>query len=268
MKLGQRVEPLLEELSDDTEDERRDFLDAERNPFESEHGPVMGTDGDDNPQYARPKEQMSWRGRSVEVKLENGKTSRVEVIEPGAIPEAVRVEPAENPAGEIVDGGHGFIVNNPRSREWKTATRTHCAHCGERMPTPDVSRYPCELDPDATDTELSRVGHDMPWSHGQLYPGCQCSRCDLRWQVANGAERNRGQPKKYCTPDCRKQADAKRNAWKRAVARAEKHGQEPPPEPEDQGLKFVLHLGPRSSSEGSGQRYTSAKGIPWGAPRA
>lgn len=134
----QHHEPLLDELSDENEDERRDFHDPERNPFESEHGPAMGTDGDDHPIYAQPKQRIDINGRTVKVKLNGGKTGHVELVAPGDVADSVVVKPSSNPAGEIVDAGHGFIVNDPRSRPWKTAPRTHCAQCGGEVPKLDA----------------------------------------------------------------------------------------------------------------------------------
>ncbi|ORJ97762.1 hypothetical protein [Prescottella equi] len=215
---------------------------------------VMGDDGDDNPEIAQ-----------VRPKADNEK------LESGDISDPVQSKPdtVDNPAGQMIEAGHGFTVEDRRSRPWKTAKRTNCAFCGEPMPAPDVSQYRCEFDPDATDAELALIGSDQGredrpgplWNHwpGQqdrqrLHQGCQCSGCNLRWQVANGAERNRGQPKKYCSKDCRRLAGNERNAWKRAVVAAQKRGETPPPEPEDRGLKFVLHRGPRSCIEGTGHR--------------
>lgn len=268
----------LDELTDETEDERRDFTDHSRNLFESEHGPVMGTDGDDNPEYTQPKAKFD--GDKLEQR--------------GDISDPVQAKPTSNPAGEIADAGHGFIVNDPRSRPWKTAPRTHCAYCGGEMPKPDVSTYKCEFDPDAPAAELALIGEGQPkdaadsrWDavrymlgagspcrHGTGcrcgLRGCKCSGCTLRWQVALGHERNTGQPKKYCGSECRKSADAERNRWKRAVAKAEKRGEEPPPEPEDRGLKFGPVRGLRSTIEGAGHRYTASTdtGLPTGVPRA
>ncbi|BDD96565.1 hypothetical protein MFTT_06590 [Mycolicibacterium fortuitum subsp. fortuitum] len=231
-------EVLLDELSDETEDERRDFADSERNPFESEHCPEMGHDGDDNPTYAGAKPRFDG-----------------EKLESGDISDPVQISPRENPAGEIVDAGHGFRVDDRRSRPWKTAPRTHCALCGDRMPPPDVSKYPCEFEPDATDFQLATLGDGV----GERWPlrttGCQCSGCILRRHVRNGAERNKGQPRKYCSTDCRKLADAERGRWKRAVAKADRLGLEPPPEPEDRGLKFITARGLRATKEGNGHRY-------------
>jgi len=242
----------VDELSDESEVERRDFADAERDPFESEHGPEMGDDGDDNPEYAQPKPPaLTTSGKSITVKLGNGKTSKVEVIQPGQVHETIVIQPRTHPAGEIVDAGHGFIVNDPRSRSWKTAPRTHCAYCGGELPTPKVDhrKYDCEFAP-------------------ALHPGCRCSGCILRSLVMDGHERNVGNPRMCCSAECTRQRDNERSRWKRAVARAEKRGEEPPPEPEDRGLKFVLARGLQSSSEGVGRRYSAAIGVPWNAPRA
>jgi hypothetical protein len=268
-------EALLDELSDETEDERRDFTNQSRNPFESEHGPVIGSDGDDNPAYTQPK-----------AKFDGDRLKRGDISDP------IQARPTSNPAGEIADAGHGFIINDPRSRPWKTAPRTHCAYCGDEMPKPDVSKYKCEFDPDSSAAELALIGEGQPrdaadsrWDAVQYMlntgspcrhgmgcrcglRGCKCSGCSLRWLVASGMERNRGQPKKYCTPECRRRADAERNGWRRAVVAAEKRGDDRPPEPEDRGLKLVIHHGPRSSVEGNGHRYIASDGLPWGIPRA
>ncbi|AQT81374.1 hypothetical protein B1R94_22155 [Mycolicibacterium litorale] len=245
-------EVLLDELTDESEDERRDFTDPERDPFESENGPAMGTDGDDNPEYATPR-----------AKLDGQKLERGDISDP------VQVAPKTNPAGEITDAGHGFIVDDPRSRPWKTAPRTHCAHCGGELPPPDVSAYRCEFDPDLTEAELALVGADQGppvLSPGCRHlaacncmrPGCQCSGCRLRWLVLSGNERNVGQPRKYCSEGCRNLAGSERKRWQRALAKAVKNGDEPPPEPEDRGLKFRPRRGPLSSTEGTGHRYISA----------
>ncbi len=277
-------EILIDDLSDESEDERRDFSRPDRNLFESGHGPWMGGDGDDNPEYAKPKEPaFTASGRTVSAKLKNGKTTKVEVIEPGQIHETIVVQPRANPAGEIADAGHGFIINEPRSRSWKTAPRTHCAHCGGPMPPPDVSKYRCEFDPAATAAELALIGA-VPSQPDRLaaligdnrsevirlgHPGCQCSGCSLRWLVLNGHERNRGNPRKVCSDECGRQRDNERNRWKRAVKRAENAGLTAPDEPEDKGLKLArAHGGPRSAVEGGGQRYVAANGHRWGLPLA
>lgn len=243
-KEPEQIQYKLDELSDESEDERRDFHDPERDPFQSEHGPEMGDDGDDNPEYAQPKAPaFTSSGRSVTVKLGNGKTSKVEVIESGQINETIAVRPRANPAGEIVDAGHGFIVNDPRSRPWKTATRTHCANCGGPMPLVDISKdkYLCEFAPESPE-----------------FDGCRCSGCTLRRLVLNGHERNRGNPRKVCSTECGRQRDNERNRWKRAVEKAHKAGVTAPDEPEDKGLKLTLRNGPRSGFEGNGGRYTAA----------
>ncbi|MGU3502417.1 hypothetical protein [Mycobacterium sp. C31M] len=245
-------EVLADELSDETEDERRDFADPQRDGFDSEHGPVMGHDGDDCPKYAQPKQSaVPINGTSVKVKLNDGGTGTVEVIEPGQISEpVVLAPPTSNPAGEMVSAGHGFKVENHRSRPWKTAKRTHCAHCGGPMPTPkvDATKYQCEFDP---------------------MPKCKCSGCTLRRQVANGGERNVGGPAMTCSPDCGRLRNNERTRWKRAVERAEAKGLEPPPEPEDRGLKFVRASGLLSAVEGSGHRYvTGTAGLVNDAPKA
>lgn len=174
---------------------------------------------------------------------------------------------------DMVASGHGFLIDDRRSRPWKTMRRTHCAYCGGPMPAPDLSKYPCEFDPDATPEELARVGNHngvedrgpkllrqmMGASGGCRHGagcrcgvrGCQCSGCILRSQVANGMERNCGQPRKYCQKDCTRRAGNERRAWERATAKAIRLGLALPPEPEDRGLKFVMHRGPRSSAEGS-----------------
>ncbi|MFC7451290.1 hypothetical protein [Rhodococcus daqingensis] len=215
---------------------------------------VMGDDGDDSPEIAH-----------VRPRVDNEKLER------GDISESVQSKPdtIDNPAGQMIEAGHGFTVDDRRSRPWKTAKRTNCAFCGGPMPAPAVSRYRCEFDPDASDAELALIGSDQGrgdrpgplWDFwpGQkrqerLHQGCQCSGCNLRWQVANGAERNRGQPKKYCSKECTRRAGNERSAWKRAVVTAEKRGVAPPPEPEDRGLKFVLRRGPRSCAEGACRR--------------
>lgn len=206
----------------------------------------MGTDGDDNPAYARPKDTHGGiRGRTIKVKLTNGKTDTFEVFRPGDIGDTVRVKPRTNPAGEIVDGGHGFIVNDPRSRPWKTARRTHCAYCGGNLPTPKVTatKYRCEFD--------------------IAFDACRCSGCILRHLVVNGYERNRGQPRKCCTAKCTRLRDNERGRWQRAKAHAIKNGQQPPPEPEDRGVPVTIakrthrHGGERAMST-----YSAAYGVP------
>jgi len=259
-------ETLTDELTDETEDERRDVANADRGLFESEHGPVMGNDGDDNPEYAQPKPRIAYRAG-----LDPKKP-----VQPGDLVEQVQVKPTHNQPGQMVEAGHGFIVNDPRSRPWKTAKRTHCAHCGGPLPGPDVSNYRCEFDPEASDAELALIGAEQcpeDWpprstATPHLHRGCQCSGCSLRWLVLNGQERNRGQPRKYCSDNCRRWADNERNAWKRAVRAAEKRGEEPPPEPEDRGMKFRAASGLRSSIEGRGRRYTAASGHRFELPRA
>ncbi|MGY4650021.1 hypothetical protein [Mycobacterium sp. URHB0021] len=269
-------EKLLEQLTDETEDERRDFADTGRSPFESEHGPTMGNDGDDNPGYARPKQ-----------KIVTDKLGDKDITKPEDIVYPVEPKPDGNPAGEMVADGHGFIVNDPRSRPWKTARRTNCAHCGGPLEQ-NVGKFKCEFEPNASDVELALIGSDQGkedrpnklWgleskcrhlgACGCFTRGCQCSGCRLRWLVKTGNERGVGNPRKYCGDNCAKWANTARNAWKRAVVSAEKRGEEPPPEPEDKGLKFLPVRGLRSSSEGNGHRYVAsmATGLPVGVPQA
>lgn len=239
-------------------------IDDRGRKYEVEQPPLpMGDDGDDNPKYAQPK-----------VKVDSEKLDRGDINDPVQ----VKLDPADNLPGQMIEAGHGFIVNDPRSRPWKTARRTHCAHCGKPLPRPDVRTYACELDPEASELELLLIGRegnpgdrdDRP-PHGtgdRLHSGCQCSGCCLRWLVKTGRERGVGQPRKYCSKDCTRWADNERKAWKRAVASAKKRGDEPPPAPEDKGLKFRLARGLRSSAEGTGHRYVASRGLPWGAPRA
>jgi hypothetical protein len=227
----------------------------------------VGDDGDDNPEYAQPKEKISYR---AELEAD-------QPVRPGDIVEPVRAKPAvlSNPAAQMLDSGHGFSIDDRRSRPWKTAPRTHCAHCGEPMPPPDVSKHRCEFDPDASEIELALIGlgqgpEDRLWPgrYEQLHGGCQCSGCRLRWLMAKGRERGVGNPSKCCSTECKRKRDNERNAWKRAVVSAEKRGEPPPPEPEDKGLKFLPSSGLRSSVEGAGHRYTAASGHRWEAPRA
>ncbi|WP_328358593.1 hypothetical protein OG976_04775 [Mycobacterium sp. NBC_00419] len=249
-------EVLVDELSDESEDERRDFQDADRNPFESEHGPAMGTDGDDDPVYARPKDtRVGTSGRTARVKLTNGKTATFEIFEQGDIVDTVRVKPKTNPAGEIVDGGHGFIVSDPRSRPWKTARRTHCAYCGDELPTPKVTatKYRCEFDVEFVD--------------------CQCSGCTLRHLVVSGYERNKGQPRMCCTAECTRLRDNERGRWQRAVARAIRSGHQPPPEPADRGASVTAAKRPHrlaSTQERFPARHDMREAksavVPWTVP--
>jgi hypothetical protein len=239
------LEPLLDELSDESEDERVDFARPDRNPFEHEHGPEMGHDGDENMTYAKHKPKFDTD------KLEKGNIQD---------PVRVKLDPADNLPGQMVDAGHGFIVNDPRSRPWKTAPRTRCANCGGPLPGPDV----CELDPHASEIELAFVGDDNGrddrgwWSPPpSLVPGCQCGNCTLRYFVKRGWERGTGRPRKYCSPKCSKEFTSQREKFKRGTA----------PKPEDLGLRFRPARGLRSSAEGT-HRYVSSRGLPWGAPRA
>jgi hypothetical protein len=235
---------------------------------------VLGDDGDDNPEYSQTKPRP-----------DNDKLERGDISDP------VQVKPvADNPAGELIAAGHGFLIDDKKSRPWKTAPRTNCAHCGSEMPAPSVGdpKYHCEFDPDAGPGELALIGSDQPkderdhmWDALSLGEGCrhqagcrcfrrgcQCSGCILRDLVLNAHERGVGQPRKYCSNDCTRLADNARNAWKRAVVSAEKRGDEPPQPPEDRGLKFSPVRRLRSGIEGTAHRYVSAVGIPWGAPKA
>ncbi|MHA7662381.1 hypothetical protein [Mycolicibacterium sp. HS_4_1] len=214
----------------------------------SAYGAEVGHDGDDDSKLVRVRSSRVGTGDQDEAfdadKIDPTKRHTYDQVQ-------VKSEPVDSVAGQIVSDGHGFLVVDKRSRPWKTAPRTNCAHCAGEMPAPDVTRFKCEFEPD-----------DMK--------GCKCSGCTLRDQVARGHERNTGQPKKYCTPECRRLADNERNRWKRAVAKAEKLGIDPPAEPEDKGLKLVQHNGLRSSVEGTGHRYvaSTASGLPEGVPRA
>jgi len=203
----------------------------------------VGDDRDDDPEYAQPKEKISYRAE-----LEPDQP-----VQPGDVVEPVRVKRAilDNPAAQMLDSGHGFSVDDRRSRPWKTSRRTHCAHCGGPMPSPNVNdkKYRCEFQPASSE-------------------GCQCSGCNLRWLVLDRHERNRGNPAKCCSKACTRLRDNERNAWKRAVVSAEKRGEPTPPEPEDKGRKFLPSSGLRSSSEGTGRRYSAATGHRWDLPMA
>lgn len=305
-------EPLLEELTDNPNYEKSegvDYLQPEAvvdtdtgmvnvdqalvQRVQPDASPVeIGNDGDDNPEYTKPKTPtFTTSGRSVTVKLKSGKDSRVEVIESGQIHDPIVIEPRTNPAGEIADAGHGFTIDNPRSRPWKTVKRTHCAYCAGPMPRPVVSdvKYQCEFDPNATEIELALIGEapywqsrwagDFRWGEvryvlGADVPcrhvagcrcgsrGCKCSGCTLRWQALNGHERNVGNPRKVCSDECARLRGNELKRWKAAVERARKRGESLPPEPEDKGMKFVQRNGLVSSIEGNGRRYvTATKGL-------
>ena len=90
-----RTEPwrelLIDELSDESDDDRRDFIDnASRDESEqkwvwtprgSEHalpksfvdGPEMLSDEDDRASYAQPKERIVYNGTTIKVQGKNGK---------------------------------------------------------------------------------------------------------------------------------------------------------------------------------------------------
>ncbi|GAA2556119.1 hypothetical protein [Mycolicibacterium diernhoferi] len=204
-------------------------------------------DGDDNPEYVRLPAKLSGEGRKVSVRLKDGTADKIEIIEPGHISDRVSVKPppvTADPAAQMIEAGHGFRVDNQRSREWKTAKRTHCAHCAEPMPEPAVTamKYRCEF---------------VPLPVGSK---CKCNGCTLRRQVLGGAERNRGGPAKVCSENCKRLRNNERTRWQRAVKRADQRGEDPPPEPEDRGLKFVRASGLLSTVEGTGHRYTAASG--------
>jgi hypothetical protein len=208
------LEPLIDELSDESEDERRDFGKRDRNLFESKHGPAMGSDGDDNRRYAQPKQKI------VTDKLGTDKKGkRKDITKPEDIIYPLQVTPRadNNLRGQMVEAGHGFLIDDKRV-PWKTAPRTNCAHCGGPMPTPKVSgeEYRCEFDPEAC-----------------LRTGCQCSGCTLRSLVVEGQERGRGNPPKCCSDSCKQLRDNERGRWRTACASADKGGNAPPPEPED-----------------------------------
>lgn len=245
-ELQEFYEPLLDQLPDNTEDDRLDFIDPE-------NGSEDGSDGDDAPEYAQAKQMVTTRGKTTKVKGKNGKTLQVEVIHPGQIPDVVQLgkrtyhtHGVRNAPGEMVEAGHGFIVESPR-KPWKTPRRSHCAHCGGVMPEADTSdpKFTCEFD-------------GAPW--------CTCSPCVLRKQVAGGHERNRGQPAKYCSDACKTGADTALNRWRRAVKRNAERGLPPPARPQDRGrLRWSEKL--RSSIEGTGHRYTAGRESPWSYPR-
>lgn len=200
---------------------------------------VPGDAGDDSPTYAQLKPKRV--GSS-----DTDKRFDADKVDPNTFstdgPVQLKPSVIGNPAAQMIAAGHGFMVDDRRSRPWKSAPRTHCAHCGGEMPPADVSKYPCEFDADG-------------WSP---FAGCRCSGCTLRELVSKGHERNKGQPRKYCSSECRRLADNERRRWERAVARAAKLGLEPPAPPEDKGLKFLPARGLRSSVEGHGHRYVSA----------
>lgn len=177
---------------------------------------------------------------------------------------------------DMMQAGHGYLIDD-RSTPWKTARRMGCANCGGPLPRPKVDQYVCEFDPEATELELSLIGIDQGPDDRAVWPGrrsvpfgrgCQCSGCILRHLVANGDERNRGQPRKACSDACGRMRGNELKRWKAAVNRAEERGLEVPPEPEDKGLKLMRRNGLRSGAEGTGHRYSPAVGLPWGAPRA
>jgi hypothetical protein len=234
----------IRELTDESVDGTVNLDDPYRAFYYAEHGAEVRTDGDDNPKqaHARPRVYLGKESDFDADKIDPTKCRTYDTVQ-------IKQKPLDNLAGQMVSDCHGFMVDDHQSRPWKTAKRTHCAHCGGEMPTPNVSKYPCEF--------------ELP------LPGCRCSGCTLRELVSRGDARSKGQPRKYCSVGCRKSADAERNRWKRAVVRAEKLGTEPPPEPEDRGVKFVQRFGHRSSIEGAGHRYTASMAgcLPIGVPR-
>lgn len=207
---------------------------------------VAGTDGDDNPVYRGVPAKLVTRGRTVKVRTVSGETESVEVIEPGQIVEAVplRLDVANNPAAQMIDAGHGFDIDDRRSRPWKTARRTHCEFCGGLLPLPDLSKYPCDFDgPIETPRHDVAVGDDRTFR-------CRCGGCELRGMIATRHERGKGKPPKFCSERCKTDRRNELDRWRRAVVRAEKRGEEPPPEPEDRGLKWERRSGLRSGAEG------------------
>lgn len=236
-------EPQLPQVVEHSQDEPVDFT-----AWHDGIGP------DDDPELVvLTKQDVATRGKTTKVKGKNGKTLQVEVIHPGQIPDVVQLgkrtyhtHGVRNAPGEMVEAGHGFIVESPRT-PWKTPRRSHCAHCGGVMPEADTSdpKYACEFD-------------GAPW--------CTCSPCVLRKQVAGGYERNRGQPAKYCSDACKTGADTALNRWRRAVKRNAERGLPPPARPQDRGrLRWSEKL--RSSIEGTGHRYTAGRESPWSYPR-
>ncbi|MDV3129600.1 hypothetical protein M1247_32170 [Mycobacterium sp. 21AC1] len=225
-------------------------LDDRGRRFEVEQAPwIPGDDGDDNPDYAQLKSKRvgsSDTDQRFDADKVDPKTFNTD--------DPVQLKPSVigNTAAQMIDAGHGFMVDDQQSRPWKTAKRTHCAYCGGEMSPPDVDKYKCEFEP------ITAPG-----------AACKCSGCTLRELVSRGDARNVGNPRKYCGKPCAKLADSERGRWRTAVKRAQKRGEEPPPEPEDKGLKFVQWFGLRSSIEGAGHRYTAstASGLAPGIPR-
>jgi len=199
----------------------------------------LRTGRDDNPE---PAPKVMDKGRDVKVKSKTGKTQKIRIIESGQIVEQLKIKPTSDPVGEIVEAGHSYMIEDYQSRPWKTAHRTHCGYCAGEMPTPDAAKHVCEFS----------TGGGLPFS------GCQCSGCTLRQWVVDGAARNAGGPRKYCGDDCARLAKNERDRWGRAVKKARKLGQEPPPEPEDRGRKLIQSSGLRAGLEGTGHRYISS----------
>lgn len=125
---------------------------------------------------------------------------------------------------QLVQDAGGYSVEvDPRS-QWKTETRHYCRSCGSPIESPR-ERIECEVQFDPCPTEM-------------LNRGGGCQSCREQRAIDRKEARGRGNPPQTCRPQlgekesrCGKDWKNRIGRWERAVARAEKSGEEPPPKP-------------------------------------
>ena len=133
-------------------------------------------------------------------------------LDAGRADDGLLIKPSDNKPGQMVEAGHGFRVEvSPRvKRPWKEPTVANCAVCG-------VRRGPGGGLP----VRVRRRGR-----RGLPVLGVRGHE-----SVRERELRGKGRQRKTCPGDCARSWNNARTRWKRACAKAEKLGTEPPPEP-------------------------------------
>lgn len=127
---------------------------------------------------------------------------------------------------QLVQDAGGYSTEVDPKLLWKTETRFYCRACGEWIGSPPRQRIECEVPFDPCTSEMlnNRGG---------------CQSCREQRAIDLKEARGIGHPPQTCRPlPGEKESRCARNwrnamaQWERAVAKAERLGIEPPPEPQ------------------------------------